>query len=132
MVNLNDDVLAAKVEPALSGMVADMKDARDGVRFAGDLINYVDTDSDEMLDPVEVREHFIRAAHIVGDLYRCVCKYAALARAYEETLSVCGGDIRKLVEPETFAERVRKIRESLKREVMEMTAGVAAKQCGRV
>ena len=132
MMNLNGDERATKVEPALSEMLADIKDAHDGVCFADDLINYIDTDSDEMVDPVETRELFVKSACVVDDLFRRLCKYAALARAYEETLSVCGGDIKKLLEPEKVAERVRKIRESLRRVVMEMTADAAAKQCGRV
>ena len=121
-----------KLTATNEALLADIKDASAGVSAVRDAIDYVSVGEVEMIDPVEVRERFIHIACIVEDLYRCVCKYAALARAYEETLSVCGGDIRKLIEPEKFAERVRKIRESLRREVMEMTAGTAAKQCGRV
>ena len=128
MVNLNDDELTT-----MNGTVlADIKDACAGVSAARDAIDYVSVDEVEMLDPVEVRERFIHIACIVDDLTRCLCKYAALARAYEETLSVSGGDIGKVIDQKQFAERVRKIRESLRREVIEMTADAAAKQCGRV
>ena len=113
-------------------LLADIKDACAGVSAARDAIDYASVDEVEMLDPVEVRERIIHIACIMNDLSRCLCKYAALARAYEETLSACGGDIKKLLEPEKVAERVRKIRESLRRVVMEMTADAAAKQCGRV
>ena len=128
MVNLNDDELTT-----MNGTVlADIKDACAGVSAARDAIDYVSVDEVEMLDPVEVRERIIHIACIMNDLSRCLCKYAALARAYEETLSACGGDIKKLLEPEKVAERVRKIRESLRRVVMEMTADAAAKQFVRV
>ena len=127
MVNLNDDKLETKVEPALSEMLADIKDAYDGVRFAGDLINYIDTDSDEMIDPVETRELFVKSSCIVDDLFRCVCKYAGYVRAYQEILNGCGIDIGKRVDPHVFADRSRKIRESLKMAALETPANDAVK-----
>ncbi len=129
MMNLNGDERATKVEPALSEMLDDIKDAHDGVCFADDLINYIDTDSDEMVDPVETRELFVKSSCLVDDLFRCVCKYAGYVRAYQEILNDCGIDIEKRVGPKEFADRSRKICESLKMAAMDTPANDGVKQC---